>query len=438
MATVVLSLGCKKDTFQENIGVCPLVVETNPMDSAENVPINQILEITFNKEMNPTTISSQSITLHGPTAQVTGSVSYSGVKAYFTPTSFLEQNTAYTGSVKTSVKDVKGNALQTDYIWTFTTGVLVAPIVISTDPTHLETGVALNKMVAVTFNQAMNPLTINGSSFFFTQNGNTIPGSIAYAGNMASFTPSSLLLPSTVYTGTLTTDVENPAGTALMSTYTWTFTTASQLGPNTVDLACVSSFAVIAGSTVVNSGLSVIDGDLGLSPGTSVVGFPPGTVINGSIKINDADAINGKACLTNAFIDAADRILNVVIMPTSELGGLTLEPGLYRAAGGAFDISSLDLILDAQGDTNAVWIFQMPSSTLNVGNGVSVTLVGGASANNIYWQVGTSATIGTLAMMKGNIMADQSITMNTGAQLLGRLMAITGAVTLNSNLITKP
>jgi hypothetical protein len=200
----------------------------------------------------------------------------------------------------------------------------------------------------------------------------------------------------------------------------------------------VARFAIIAGSTVTNTGPTIVDGDLGLSPGTAVTGFPPGTVINGNIKINDTDANNGKGCLTAAYIDASTRSLNVIISASGELGGLTLAPGLYRAPGGSYDITSVDLTLDAQGDVNAVWIFQMPSSTLTVGNGVKVTLAGGASAKNIYWQVGTSATIGTTAEMKGTIMADQSITLETGAKLLGRTLAMTGAVTLDTNDVTIP
>jgi len=120
------------------------------------------------------------------------------------------------------------------------------------------------------------------------------------------------------------------------------------------------------------------------------------------------------------------------------LGGLTLAPGLYKSGPGSFDITGSDLILDAQGDINAVWIFQMPSSTLTVGNGIKVTLIGGAQPGNIYWIVGTSATIGTTAEMKGNILADQSITLETGAILHGRALTRIAAVTLDANLITKP
>lgn len=228
------------------------------------------------------------------------------------------------------------------------------------------------------------------------------------------------------------------AGTGLASNYVWTFSTVAPLGPLTVNLDCAAGFAILAGSTVENTGPTIIDGNLGLSAGTSVTGFPPGVVINGSIQINTTGANNAKLCLTTAYNDAAGRTLNVINVPSGQLGGLTLAPGLYRSGISSFEITGSDLTLDAQGDANAVWIFQMPSSTLTVGNAINVTLTNGASAKNIFWQVGSSATIGTTAQMKGNILADQSITLQTGAVLLGRALTRIAAVTLDSNAVTLP
>ncbi len=145
-----------------------------------------------------------------------------------------------------------------------------------------------------------------------------------------------------------------------------------------------------------------------------------------------------KLDLTTAYNDAAGRSTNVIVQPSGELGGLTLAPGLYKAAGGSFAITLVDLTLDAQGDTNAVWVFQMPSSTLTVGNARQVILAGGAKASNIYWQVGSSATIGTTAIFKGNILASQSITLETGATLDGRALTQIAAVTLADATITVP
>jgi hypothetical protein len=180
VATVVLFAGCKKDTFEEIIGECPLVIETNPTNEAVDVPLNQVVLITFNKEMNPATITTESVTLYGPTTQVTGVVSYSGVNATFTPSDSLAINTIYIGRVKTSVKDLKGNALQVEYVWTFTTGSNIAPTVISTDPVNLESNVDLDKIITATFSEPMDPLTITGTSFTITESGNPVAGTVSY------------------------------------------------------------------------------------------------------------------------------------------------------------------------------------------------------------------------------------------------------------------
>jgi len=194
----------------------------------------------------------------------------------------------------------------------------------------------------------------------------------------------------------------------------------------------------------VNNPGTTINGNLGLSPGglSSVTGFPPG-VVNGTIFTADnvaqkAIVDQAKLDLTRAFNDAAGRSTNAIVVSDGELGGKTLAPGLYKSAPGSFVITSVDCTLDAQGDAEAVFIFQMPSSTLTVGNGRQVILAGGAQTKNIFWQVGTSATLGTTCIFKGTIMADQSITLQTGARLDGRALARIAAVTIDTNVVTKP
>jgi hypothetical protein len=210
-------------------------------------------------------------------------------------------------------------------------------------------------------------------------------------------------------------------------------------GPESVDLQSAADFAILAGAgiTNVNNPGTIINGDIGASPTPSVDGFPPG-VLNGTLHAADPTAEQAKLDLTAAYNDAAGRSLNVVTIADGELGGLTLAPGLYMSAPGSFAITSVDLTLDAQGDANAVYIFQMPSSTLTVGNGRQVILSGGAKASNIFWQVGTSATLGTTSVFKGTIMADQAITLETGATLDGRALARIAAVSLDTNVITVP
>jgi hypothetical protein len=190
----------------------------------------------------------------------------------------------------------------------------------------------------------------------------------------------------------------------------------------------------LAGSTVTNTGPTTVTGDLGVSPGTAVTGFPPGTVI-GAIHAGDPTAAGGIADLTIAYNDAAGRTLCPVTL-AGNLGGLTLAPGLYKSTS-SLEISSGDLTLDAQGNGSAVFIFQIASS-LTTTAGRQIILIGGAKASNVFWQVGSSATIGTNSVFVGTIMADQAITLNTGATLDGRALARIAAVALDSNLVAVP
>jgi len=201
-----------------------------------------------------------------------------------------------------------------------------------------------------------------------------------------------------------------------------------------VVLGAAGNFAVLAGSTVTNTGASQVTGDLGVSPGTAVTGFPPGTV-NGTIHAGDPAAAQAIADLTTAIGDAAGRTVGPVSV-AGNIGGQTLTPGLY-ASTSSLAISSGDLTLDAQGNANAVFIFQIASS-LTTTSGRQVILAGGAQSSNIFWQVGSSATIGTNSVFKGTIMALQSITLATGATLDGRALAEIAGVTLQGNTITKP
>lgn len=198
-----------------------------------------------------------------------------------------------------------------------------------------------------------------------------------------------------------------------------------------VTLGTAAGFAVLAGSTITNTGTTHITGDLGLSPGTAVTGFPPGTV-TGTIHAADPTAAQAQTDLAIAYNDAAARTPTTV--PT-ELGATTLTPGVYTSAAGTFGITG-NLTLDAQGDPHAVFIFQT-ASTLITASASTVTLTGGAQANNIYWQVGSSATLGTNSTLAGTILALASITVTTGVTVTGRTLARNGAVTLDTNSIAR-
>lgn len=208
-------------------------------------------------------------------------------------------------------------------------------------------------------------------------------------------------------------------------------TASSAQAANSIPLGTAESFSVLAGSAVTNTGPSVISGDVGVSPGTSVGGFPP-AVTGGTIHAANGVAQGAQADLTIAYDDAAGQ--SSTGSANADPVGSTLIPGVYTAS------SQLALsgavTLDGQGDQDAVFVFQA-GSDLIVASGSSILLQNGAQACNVYWQVGTSASIGTGSAFVGNILALSSITMATGATLDGRALARNGNVTLDTNVITR-
>jgi len=211
-------------------------------------------------------------------------------------------------------------------------------------------------------------------------------------------------------------------------------TTVPSTGQTLIDLGSANNFAILAGSTITNAGNTIVNGDIGLSPGSTVTGFLPG-ILNGNLYVYpDPIAATAKLDLTTAFNEAAGRVGATLI--SSELGGTTISPGLYKSAAGTFAITG-DLTLDAQGNANAVFVFQAATTLVTAGNS-SIILAGGAQAQNVFWQVGSSATIGMNTIFKGTIMAQASITVSAGVTLDGRALTQTAAITLDTDTINIP
>jgi hypothetical protein len=200
-----------------------------------------------------------------------------------------------------------------------------------------------------------------------------------------------------------------------------------------VGLGTAKSFAVLAGTTVTNTGHSVISGDLGVSPGSAVTGFPPGKVIHGTEHVADAVALQAQSDLTTAYDDAAGRTPVTVV--STDLGGQTLAPGVYKSTSGLGLTGTVTL--NAHGNSHAVFIFQA-ASTLITASSSTVDLVGGAQACNVFWQVGSSATLGTDTTFVGNILALTSASVQTRTTVDGRVLARNGQVSLDDNTITAP
>lgn len=208
---------------------------------------------------------------------------------------------------------------------------------------------------------------------------------------------------------------------------------ASSLCPPEIDLGSAATYGVLANTTVINDGATVISGDLGLFPGSSVVGFPPG-LVSGTQHVGDTEAEAAQVDLTTAYNDLEARSGATTV--AGNIGGQTLLPGLYKSTS-SLAVSEGDLILDGNGDECASFLFQI-ASTLTLTTGRKVLLINGAQAANVFWQVGSSATLNAAAVLVGSVLALTAITLETGASVEGRLLAINAAVTLASNSVIVP
>jgi len=423
-------------TWSFNTGAVPIVVSTDPANGATNVAINKIVTATFSTNMNPATINATTFILKQGSVNVPGVITYSGMTATFTPAVPFTPSTLYTGTITTGAKDVAGNALASDYTWSFATGSL--PTVVATDPVNGATGVALNKVITATFSTTMDPTTINTTTFLLKQGVNSITGTVSYSGTTASFTPASPLLPGTVYTATITNAVKNTAGNAMAANYTWSFTTAVAIPPPPPPpIGNAAIFGVFGGSAgITNQGVNTVinNGSIGtIAASTLITGFHDGTTgdiytetpLNKGLvtgRIHTAPPPPGSAAsfqIATAGLLAANNTYQS-ISPANrpggtdpgagELGGLTLPPGVYKSASGTFNISNGNLTLDAQGDPNAEWIFQTAAG-LTVGvagptGAKSVLLINGGQAKNVYWYVGSAETINRagVGVMTGTII----------------------------------
>ncbi len=429
----------------------PVVSSTIPVNVATGVAINTTFAATFTEAMDPSTITAATVILTGPGATpITGTVAYASNAATFTPTSNLAAGTTFTATITIGAKDLAGNALASNFVWNFSTGTAAdttAPTVLSTSPVNTATGVPINKKINATFSEAMDPLTISIANYAVTGPGPTsVTGTVSYdaASDIATFVPIAELAPNSTFTARITTDVKDIAGNALMSAFVWSFTTDTSLAEAPVNLRSLSSFAVVAGAGLTNSnsaGQTTINGDVGLSPTATCLGDGSpcsalNPLINGTLYANDPGGVAAaaKADLLLAYADAAGRPPGTTV---NDLSGMVLAPGVYTSGSTMSIAVGGTLTLDAQGDANAVWIFQIGSS-LTVNNSAQVLLINGAKASNVYWAIFASSTVGTNVALKGNVLAGASNSMDTGSTVEGRLLCSTGQITLLSNTVTLP
>lgn len=301
------------------------------------------------------------------------------------------------------------------------------PTVTSGTPLNLAINVSTAAQPTVSFSEAMDGATINSVTFTVTQGANSVAGSVTYsaATNTARFAPGLPLGSNLRYTARISIGATDAAGLALVTEHTWTFTTVP------IELGTVRAYAVL-GSSVSNTGPTTLDGALGVSPGVTIAGFPPGTA-TGAPHLGDADAAQARADLQVAWDDAVARTPAAPL--TGDLALQTLNAGVYHAAA-ALSLSTA-LTLDAQGNPDALFIIQVDGA-FDTAAASTVTLINGAKASHVYWQVTGAVTLGAMSSFKGTIFGFAAITVGAGASLEGRALTLNGMVTLSNNAILRP
>lgn len=472
----------------------PMVISVTPARDATNVPTNTVVTATFNKAMDPATLTPTSFTLACPAGSPqVGVVTYAAATntATLTLNSNLPARTVCTATITTAARDTTGNALASNYTWNFTTGLgtdVVSPTVLTVTPVD---GACLETTVSATFSEPMDPATINTTTFTLQLTGPplgaAVAGAVAYdvPTQVATFTPAASLAPSTSYTATITTGVTDTTGNALATNRTWTFVTgtlpcAPAPPPVAPPLGSTAGYGVLAGTAgTTNQGiLTVINGSIASTATTTsaITGFHDSNgdiytetplnigSVTGVIQTCTVSttgptsaAVNAANCTLaqQALLDAQAlyNSLSPAAMPggvdpgNGQLGGLTLAPGVYRAAGGSFLLTGSDLTLDAQGDANAVWVFQTASSLTVGAAGAprSIILINGAQAKNVFWRVGTAATINAAGggTMVGKILASAGVSFSTAGNvtivtLNGSATSLNASVTMTNTVINVP
>ncbi len=443
------------------------------------VPANTAITAVFTEDMAPATINAASFTLTGPgTTVVAGSVSYSiGFKtAIFTPSAPLAPGTTYTATITKAATDLAGNQLAgnqppplpaaSDYVWTFTTTTPVPPAnvtVLSTNPIAGANDVCTTATINATFNvpsgTRMDPTTINAANFTVTGPGPAFTPVTASSivldtstGLIATFTPSGPLTVGVTYTATIkgnfslnggVKDLAIPAN-GMLNDFTWNFTVINCVVSNPSQLGTAATYGIMATLAITNTGPSVINGDVSLDPGTSLTGFPPG-VINGTYNNNNAASFQARQDLLAAYNYYKNLPPGVTISAGADLGALYpassggIPPGTYTS--GSTMYVNTPLVLNAGGNGNAIWVFQIGSSLTTTSPTGNVSILNGANPNNVFWVCTADATIGVNTTFYGTIITGRDATGQTGAVIYGRILAgatLPGTIALDSNTVNVP
>lgn len=482
----------------------PQLLNTSAVNGATNLPVNRDSTATFTEPMEASTLINPPAYTVKETVSgnpVAGAVTYSGNTATFDPVSDLKPGTQYTSTISANATDLAGNALtsgMTPNPWVWTTAALPGPVadntpptLILTNPADLATNVPVSSIINATFSEEIRQSTMIVANYTVkeTVSGNNVPGTVAYdvQNDIATFNPSNDLSPDTNYTVTVSNNATDLAGNALVvpavgglpKPNPWKFTTAA--APVTppalaISLGRAASFGIASRAGLTSTGVTKINGDVALHPlancqdatgnagaGRSCLfktyptdGSTTGMTVNGSIYFADDPFDAGITALavtndlTAAWVEGKAKVPtmptvagNQLSSATPYLAGVYHNPTLTMAAGGV-------ATLDAQGDQNAVFIFQVDSSFTDSGTLLlpsQIVLRNGAQARNVWFVIGLDVTIGSGTTWNGNILAGNTVTINDGSSVLGRVLggaagagavSLTGAASPSVTTITVP
>ncbi|MFD0931111.1 ice-binding family protein [Psychroflexus salinarum] len=493
----IMTSGCAEDDAEEIVGICPIVVSTIPIDSAVNVTLDQVISATFNEELDPETINTDTFMVNGESALI-GGIDYADKTAFFTPESNLLPFTVYTGTLTTEIKDPFGNALQEDFVWSFTT-IPEVSLSVSPDASGTVTGAGLfNNESFVTVEAVANAgfeflnWTIDGTevstneTYEFEVNGNmalvanfevmslntftltvnAVNGDVDVNPNQTSYNDgTSVILSATPDNGyefsswsddasgnnnplTVTMDADK----AITANFTQ-YNTGQICANPAVDLGLAGDYAILAKSGISTTGNTSITDDLGISPNssTSITGFglslhssgtySTSSLVTGRVYASDyavptpANLTTAVSNMETAFTTANGLAPDQTELLAGNINGQTLASGVYKWSTGLLVTNSITL--DGGGVDCAEFVFQI-AGDLTIANNTEIILINGAKADNIYWVVaGAGAVLGTDVNFSGNILSQTLISVDTRSSVVGRLLA-QSAVTLDGNAIVKP
>jgi len=433
----------------------PTVVSNVPLDGAIDIALLSNITVVFSEWMNPLTITAANITLTKGTEVVACLVTYDGFTATLNPEEPLYPNATYVVTIAADVADLANNNLAATYVFSFITlptPDTTPPTVLLTDPVDGGVGVALNRPITITFSEVMRAETLSLNHLTVTGPGSTIvDGVVTYTDTTMTFTPMNHFVSDTTFNVVLE-GVTDVVGNVLVDPYLFSFTTSAALarGPAPVLLGLAGNFAILSKAGVSAIPTTSVTGDIGCSPidSTALTGFS--LSVDASNQFALSSQVVGKlyaadyseptppylttavSNMETAYTDAAGRPTpDYTELGAGEIGGLTLEPGLYKWGTGISIATDVTL----NGGPNDVWIFQIGQG-LTMAAGVRMTLTGGALPKNIFWQVAGECVVATTAHFEGIALCQTAIILRTGATANGRLLAQT-AVTLDQSTIVQ-